>query len=68
MSDHVLSPRQWQALVEMSNGEGLKGASDRMGITVPTLKNHLHRAYGLLGVSGIVGAYYKLGWLRAGKP
>lgn len=59
----TLTRRQIEVLRALEDGSQ-KEAGAQLGITVPTVKNHLTAVYRKLGVNSLVEAYRQLGWLR----
>ena len=49
-SDHGLSEREQQVLALLSEGLLYKEIGDRLGITIGTIKQHIHRIYDKLHV------------------
>jgi DNA-binding NarL/FixJ family response regulator len=58
-----LTPRQYEFLVLMTDGRNMADAAAEAYVTVSTFKNTLCAAYNTLGVSGLVAAYARLGWI-----
>jgi DNA-binding CsgD family transcriptional regulator len=59
----ALSVREVEVLLELMEGQGAKAVAGRLGMSEQTIKNHLTGVYRKLDVSGLVGAYRRLGWL-----
>lgn len=59
-----LTARQYEILMILPETDSREEAAERLGITYQTLKNTLNKTYRRLGVTSIVAAYYKLGWLK----
>lgn len=59
-----LPPRQYELIRLRATGATIGEAAERTGIAEQTAKNHLRFAYARLGVSSLVEACAKLGWLQ----
>lgn len=57
----VLGPRQREVVLLAAGGHANQHIAERLGIAVRTVENHLHRAYGELGVDGRRGLADLLG-------
>lgn len=59
-----LTPRQFEVLVALADGEGRKDAAHRLGISYNTVRSHTTMAFQALETDTLVGAYRRLGWLQ----
>jgi DNA-binding CsgD family transcriptional regulator len=60
----ALTPSQLYLLRKMATGQTRLQVADEMHISRHTVKNHLMEAFRRLGVSSLVQAFVKLGWLE----
>ena len=59
--------RQFEVVRWAAEGDSNEQIAARMGVSVDTVKTHLRKAYGRLGVNsraGAVAAGFRAGWLR----
>lgn len=63
----ALSVREIEVLLELMDGQGSKAVAGKLGISEQTIKNHLTTIYRKLDVTGLIGAYRRLGWLAVNR-
>lgn len=59
----ALSMREVEILLALMEGGGSKGVAGQLSVSDQTIKNHLTSIYRKLDVTGLIGAYRRLGWL-----
>jgi DNA-binding CsgD family transcriptional regulator len=59
-----LSPMELRCLAEYARQGRQKDATQTVGISLHTFKNHITAAYGKLGAESLAEAASALGWLR----
>lgn len=59
-----LAQREREVLRMRAHGLTMKAVAIDLGVSEMTVKHHCNRAYGKLGVGGLVEAMHVLGWAR----
>lgn len=58
-----LTPSQLEALRTYAEAGDQRVAAASLGISISTLRAHMHQAYRRLDVNGSIEAFHVLGWL-----